>query len=330
MAAAIYERLVAAHPENIDYRIGQARCLRNQGTVVAAAGQPEQAESIYRKALTQLDPKDAKAQTLEGTRLQAGVLNNLGDLHLAGAEDAFRRSIALSTSLVARKPPANKDLHNLAIAQNNLAQLLVELKRLPEAGPLFAQSVANFEKLVTEAPKAIDFQSHFGIVLGLQGKWLDQSGKPDEGKFALESAIDHQRQAVQLSKNGPSIRELLGGHLIELAAIDLKLGLYEQAARIALDVPKTVPSSNRAQGCFDAAQILARLVTRVGGDGKLAQAERDRLTRNYLGRTIVLLREVIDTNPKLAEQIKTDPDIKVLESRPEFQTMMNTLVNIGQ
>ena len=61
---------------------------------------------------------------------------------------------------------------------------------------------------------------------------------------------------------------------------------------------------------------------------KLAQAERDRLTRSYLGRTVVLLREVIDTDPKLAEQIKTDADIKLLQSRPEFQTMMNTLVNV--
>ena len=57
------------------------------------------------------------------------------------------------------------------------------------------------------------------------------------------------------------------------------------------------------------------------------QADRDRLTRNYLGRTIVLLREAIDSSPTLADQIKTDPDIKPLESRPEFHTIMNTLVN---
>ena len=53
-----------------------------------------------------------------------------------------------------------------------------------------------------------------------------------------------------------------------------------------------------------------------------------RPTRGYLGRTAVLLREVIDTDPKLAEQIKTDADIKLLQLRPEFQTIMNTLVNI--
>jgi len=329
-AVVIYEKLVADHPVNVEYRLGLANCLREQGTIVANLGKPEQAEVIYKKALANLETKDAKAQSPESLRVQAGVLNNLGELDRPGAEDAYRRSITLSQRLMDRKPSLSADRHILAMAQNNLGQLLVDQKRLPEAGPLFAQSVANFEKLVAEVPKAIELQSHIGVVLGFQGKWLDLIGKTGESKITLASAIEHQRQAVQLSKNGPAYRELLGGHLLDLARIDLKLGLYDDAARIALDLPKTVPSANRAQGCLDAARILARLVSRVGGDGKLASAERDRLTRNYLGRTIVLVREVIDTNSKLAEQIKMDSDLKGLESRPDFQTMMNTLVNLKQ
>jgi hypothetical protein len=115
-----------------------------------------------------------------------------------------------------------------------------------------------------------------------------------------------------------------------LAKVNLKLGAYEDAARLALDVPKTVPGATRAQACYDSARILAKLVTLAGKDTKLAQADRDRLTRSYLGRTIVLLREAIDTSPTLAVQIKSDPDIKLLESQPEFKTIMNTLVNQGQ
>ena len=112
--------------------------------------------------------------------------------------------------------------------------------------------------------------------------------------------------------------------------VNLKLGAYDESAKFALDVPRTVPGSKRAEACYDAARILARLVTAAGNDGKLAQADRDRLTRSYLGRTIVLLREAIDTSPTLAAQIKSDPDIKLLESHPEFKTIMNTLVNLGR
>ncbi len=326
-SAAIYEKLVAAHPDNFDFKIGQAQCLSDQGTVIASLGHAQKAEAIYRKALALFDAKTAKAQTTESIRIQAGLLNNLGDLHLPGAEKAFGDSIALSTRLLAHPSPANKDLHNLAIAQNNLADLLVTEKRLADAEPLFAQSVANFEKLVASAPKAIDFQSHFGIVLALQGKVLAQTGKTAEGRAALESAVDHQRQAVDLSKSGNApFRQLLGAHQIDLADVNLKLSAYDQAARVALEIPTTVPNSSRAEGCLDAARLLARLVTRLSADQKIAQAKRDRLARGYLARIVVLLREVIDTDPRLAEQIKTDHHIKLLKSRPDFQTMMDLML----
>jgi hypothetical protein len=42
------------------------------------------------------------------------------------------------------------------------------------------------------------------------------------------------------------------------------------------------------------------------------------------------LREAIDTDSKLAELIKSNADIRLLESRSEFRTMMGTLVNLGK
>ncbi len=329
-SVAIYEKLVAAHPDNVEYQIGQARCLRDQGVIVASKGKPDQAEAIYRKALARFDATNAKGQTNETLRLRAGLMNNLGDLHRPGAEQAFRDSIAISTQLTAHQPPANTDVHVLAIAQFNLGELLIDEKRLPEAGPLLAQSVANFENLVVSAPKAIDFQSHFGIVLASHGKWLDQTGKTTESKLALENAAEHQRAAIKLSKNSPSCRQLLGSHLADLADVDLKLGAYEQAGSVALDIPKAASSTDRAESCFTAARILARLVIQVTSDAKLTQIERDRLARSYLGRTAVLLREAIDTDPKLAQQIKMDTRIKALQARAEFKAIMNTLVNLEQ
>ena len=56
-----------------------------------------------------------------------------------------------------------------------------------EAESIYAQAVAGFEKLVASAPRAIDFQSHFGIVLSQQGKCLALMGKLSEGKVSLET-----------------------------------------------------------------------------------------------------------------------------------------------
>ena len=52
------------------------------------------------------------------------------------------------------------------------------------------------------------------------------------------------------------------------------------------------------------------------------------MTRNYLSRTVVLLREAMDAGPEIAEQIKSNADIKALESRPQFQTFMSSLAEV--
>jgi len=329
-ATAIYDRLIATYPDNVDYRIRQAVCLRNQGVVLAGQDHPVQAEAIYRRALAVLDAAPQRLRTADWQRRSAEVLSNLGVLHRAGAEDAFRRSIAISQDLLAGKPTAAEDRHNLAIAHNNLAGLLLELKRLPEAGPYFDQSLANFEKLVGAAPQSVELHSQFGTVLAEKGKWLDQSGKLADAKLALTSAIDHQRQAMRLGKNPPSCRLALAGHYGALAEVNRKMGSYDEAARLALEVPKTAPLSSRASACYDAAQILARLIAQLAADEKISQADRDRQTRKQLSRTVVLLREAIDSSPELAAQIKADRDIKALETRPQFQSLMSNLVDAGK
>ena len=327
-ALAIYEKLVSDYPENVGYRMGHARCLRDVGPVLADSGRPEKAEAMYHKALSLLDTKDVTSHKDEWLRDQARVLTFLGALGRPGAEAALRRSIEISADLTARKPSFITDYHNLAIAQNNLGEFLLENKRLPEAGLMFAQSVVNFEKLVAESPRSIEYRGHFGHVLAQQGSSFEQSGKLLDARTALARAGEQMRQSLKLSKDLAQIRSSLGGYLVALANIDLKLGAYDEAARSALELPKTVPSASRGQACYDAARILARLINGVGSDVKLAQDKRDQLTRTYLGRTIVLLREAIDTDPKLAERLKADSDIQRLELHPDFRTIMSTLVNL--
>ena len=164
-ALTLYEKLVTDYPENIEYRAGEATCVKNLGPVVADAGRPAQAEEMYQKVLGLLQAKGSLPALADQMRDQAAILSNLGHLARPGAEDAFRRSIAISMDLVSRKPSVISDTHTLAIAQNNLGMLLLREKRLTEAGTVLAQSVANLEKVVAVAPTTIDYQSHFGFVL---------------------------------------------------------------------------------------------------------------------------------------------------------------------
>jgi eukaryotic-like serine/threonine-protein kinase len=330
----LYEKLVREYSDNAVYRLHQARALNVQAKVLTDADRLDPAEAVLRKAIVLLDAKGPKAQKPDWQRTQAELFNDLGRLKRAEAEDALRRSIAISTRLAeaageGKSASFIKDRHNLAIAELNLAELLIVLKRPADAAGSFDRSVAGFEKLVAAAPKVVDYQHQFGLVLASQGTWLDQSGKTAEAKGVLASAVEHQRQAVVLSKNAPPCRLALSGHLIALADVDRKLGAYDQAAKLALEVPKVVPPANRADACLDAARALARLVTQVSADLKVPEKERNHLARVYLTRTVVLIRDAVDANPALSEPIKADPDIKILQSRPEFQTMMDTLVEAG-
>jgi serine/threonine protein kinase len=328
-ALAMYEKLVADHPDNADYRIGQAVCIRNFGPVLAAAKRTDEAEALYRQALAVLEVKGAAVPTAQWLRVQASVLNNLGqmltELGRPEAQQSLRAALAIFQGLLARSPASREDRHNVAIAENNVGNDLVKLDRRLEAAPFFERSAALFEKLVAEAPNEIDLHSHFGIVLEGQGNLLSETGKPVEAKKVLESAVAQQRQAMRLSKDRDSVRALLGGHLIALATIELKMGAFEESAANALELPKIVPASDRGQACLDAARILAQVVAQVQANTKLPETERSRLIRIYLGRTIVLVSEAIDGSPKRSDEIKKDPHIKALESRPEFQTIMNAL-----
>ena len=258
-----FEKLVADHPENLEYQIGQARCLRNLGPVLADAGHLDRAENLYRQGLKLLQTgnKNQNGQTTDVRSVQGDLLNNLGDLERRldrpEAEKTLCAALGIFESLAAHESHASKDRHHLAVAQINLAQLLVELKCLPEATTLSAQSVINLEKLVDEVPKAIDFQSHLGVALAAHGKCLVESGKMADAKTAFQSAVSHQRQAVQLSRNRDQFRTLFGEHLLDLAQANISLNDYKAAAANALDVPNAVPISERGQGCLDAARILA-------------------------------------------------------------------------
>jgi serine/threonine protein kinase len=328
-----FDKLVAAHPEMIDYQIGRARSLMNQGAALASARRFEPAEAIYRQALAQVETKDDKAPTLDRMRLKVQLLNDLvavlRDLERPEAEPTLRQALAVFEELASRATATPTDRHNLAIAQFNMGDTLIDLKRLPEAKPFLTKAEAGFAKLLADAPKSVDYHSQLGLVLARHGELLAQSGQSNDAKDVLQRAVDRQTRAVELGKSRGDTRTLLGSHLQALAELNLKLGAYQEAADTALKIPQVVPDAARGQAYFDAARVLARLVARASTDEKLAPADRDRLTRNSLGRTIVLLREAVDADHKFAARIKQDPDIKALDSRPEFATMMNTLVDLA-
>ncbi len=331
-ALDLYQKLADEYPDNIDYRTELVHCLRNFGPVVAAAGQPDRALGMFERALGLL-AKQTPAERAK-SRDRADILNNKGELEREmkrpGALASLQAAQSIYENLAKSTNATSVDHHRLAIAQFNIGNFLVEEKRFDLAGPLLAEAVAGFDTLVSQTPRSLDLENHFGLVLSVQGELFHKTGKPALARDALRAAVTHQKLAAKLSRYRDSIRALLGSHLLALSQVNLELSDYTEASAVALELPAAVPIAARGQACLDSARILAKLVAKAVTDGKLTKDNRDRLVRGQIGRAVVLLREAIDANPKLADTLKADPDFKPLEAHEEYQAIMSTLVGVAR
>ena len=74
---------------------------------------------------------------------------------------------------------------------------------------------------------------------------------------------------------------------------------------------------------------MAHCLRAADEDHALDRPERDEIGNRCTGRIAILLREAIDSNPKLGQQIKSDPELAPILARPELQSLIGSLVNLG-
>jgi serine/threonine-protein kinase len=325
------DRLASEFPDNLLYQLDLARCLNRLGTLVSRAGQPDEAEQFLDRALAALDSERITDWSDERFREKAATLSNQGSIRQESkrpnAEEPLRASIEISTRLANRPNASLKDREYLAIAQNNLGELFRDQKRPADAEPLFQKSLDHLKRIVAENPKAAEDRFYVGYVGEQLGKTLLTLDRPADARLALEQAVAAQKEAIQLT-GGKRLdyKALLASHLSALADACLRLDDHEAVMRTASELARA--ATDPGQGSLEAARILARCAGRIQADTRLDQARREDLGRKCLGRTVVMLREAVDVSPKLADSVKNDEAFKALLSRPEFQAMLNTLVDL--
>jgi len=329
---AVVEKLTSEFPDNVFYQIDLARCLNKMAGLMANTDHAREAEALYHRALTALDAKKPGDGPDERLREKAMILTNLGVLRQAAkqpdAEKPLRESLAIAQALTTAKPDSRKDQQFLAVARSNLGDVLFEAGKYADAAPELRESQAALEGIVHQSPESVDGQFFLAHVSGQQGKLLAATGKPADARLAFEKAVGHEKEAVKLTDGKvAAYRAALVGHLTDLADTRTTLADYDAAVQAAIDLAKAAPDPGR--GHYEAARILARAAAAIQGDARLASARKEELTRSCLGRTVVMLREAIDANTKLADRIKAEPVFKQLLDRPEFQAMLNSLVELG-
>jgi len=317
------EKLVSEYPDNADYRINLGLCARNLGAYVADK-HPDQAESYYSRGLEAL-----KGAHSDGSlRERVTILINLGVMRQnAGrpdAEEAQRSALSILQELVTRKPVKRTDLIYMAIVQNNMGDTAAAAGRAQEAEKLYATAIEGFTRLSNENPKEIDLQTYLGSVYDGQAQLWEKTGQLEKARQSIEASVAHEQQAVKLTDGKvPAYRIALRGHYSVLAKICLELHAYDDAIGAAIEMSR-IPTAS-GQGYVDAAKLLAHDMAVANQDAQLDPARRGQISRQCSGRIALMLRQALDTNPKLAGKIRSDPELSPLLARPEFRSLLGNL-----
>jgi tetratricopeptide (TPR) repeat protein len=195
LAITELESLAQQHPDNPDYRqleaysynwLGETLRIWLEGAEKPAHYTRADAKKEYDSALrlqqelvSHIPGNPNYQQELARTYYNRGILQyRNGDLK--DSESDFRRAVGLlepiaekntDASAGSKNPPPSQDL---ARVYNNLANLLVHEKRMPEAAPLFERAIAIHE--------------------GLRNK------EPDNREYKMELAQFYESQAILLAR----------------------------------------------------------------------------------------------------------------------------------
>jgi serine/threonine protein kinase len=197
-ALAIREKLAVEFPEP-GYRQDLAASHNNLGTHLERLRRWGEAEEAYRKALAVREKLVAEHTNVPEYRqdLAASQFNLAGLLHKlpdrdkrSGAEETFRRALAIREKLAAEYPVVLKYRQDLAASYASLGLLLVELRKRPdEVQVVYQKALAIREKLAAEYPNVPEYRRELGATylnLGtLHRKRNDHPGAEEAYKQAL-------------------------------------------------------------------------------------------------------------------------------------------------
>jgi serine/threonine protein kinase len=303
---AIYEALLAEFPAEPVYRAGLAACCINLGN--------------------QLRPRR----------------------ELAKAANAFGQAVTILDKLAAEFPADPDYRGHLARAQHSLGDALEHLGRSEEAEAAYGKALSLREDLYKQHPAAADHAQELGVSLIRQGLHEADSERFAAALGPLTRAIAILEPLAAPAGQIPGLAEQLRNAHGARADVLLRLGRHAEAVQdydrgLALDDGKQkeyfrmeralalAHLNDHAQAAaeaeavaatpalpayllHDAAAVHALCSAAAHDDGPLAE--------RYASRAVDLLRRAFQKNYRaIAEEVRKDPNLKVLRSREDFRKL---------
>lgn len=173
-----------------------AAALNNLAQIYADQGHDDQAEPIYKRAITLME----KGTGLDSVEI-ASVLNNLAALdqrqgRFADAEPLFKRALAIREKALPREHP------DVGQSLNNLGTLYVKQEHFADAEPLFQRALAIYQKVGgPEHPTVATLLNNLGQVERDLGRDADAEAPIKRSLAIREKALGPDHPDVARSLN---------------------------------------------------------------------------------------------------------------------------------
>jgi tetratricopeptide (TPR) repeat protein len=321
-ATATREKLFHAYPHVPEYAIELGGSYCNRGSLLRHLGNYGAATDLLLKARQTLEAvlsKDNRQDQAQRYLLE--VYMSLGSAYgLQGrkqeGEEACQRAVEALEQRVRDFPGPTRDVLLLGGAWCNYGNRLFENDKPQPAVDAYTRAIDTLEGLLKTDPKYAQAHEFLANSLFARGRTLSKSLKRHADALAdadrlVAMADDSKRDAARAVR----------------AIFVARSGKHREAALEALDVggKDSVIPLTLVNSAF--AHAIAATVVRT--DEQLAAAERDRLAEEYAAQAVALLSRAAAKDyykaPAARAQLKTDPELAVLQARPDFKKLLADL-----
>ena len=237
-ALEVFERLIKAEDNNLDYRVELARIWNLKGYIYDDERRGELAIEPYRRALLERRLIVDKSQGIDDYKIElCESLTNLGEVYV----DLGRVPEGLTHYLEALQYRKDmSDAHagvreyslGLADALSTVAEICRHDGEPARAGEFYARSREVLEALLSAVPGDGLLRGRLASVLGREAGTVEDVGKRDEAVRGLEKALAMAESAFRSSPAAAPVRETLTDILWNLARLLRERGELEPATRL--------------------------------------------------------------------------------------------------
>jgi eukaryotic-like serine/threonine-protein kinase len=326
-ALALEDKLAANHPELVDFLHVAARTRINLGDWFRSAGKPLEMLAWYQHARSILEKLEKRQPNLtpiqsDLARVYHGIGVAFSDLRQpSDAMDFYERALNVRQVLAQRDPGSTKFQSDLAASYTNIANQLASAGKLNDAIDYSRKGLQVLQKLVDADPNSAADHDNLALSQHNLANILADTGRTAEALASYGQAVSTWEALISGHPKTVSYRVRLAHCLGILGLCRLRMEQIAQGRSDlsrSLSITETLPYQDLTalynQACF--AAKLSATAPKPGTEAANAEA------RGYADRAMKALKGAVASGMRDPQLLRTDHDLDLLRSRPDFQALM--------